>query len=96
MAAMENAGMVNMAAARATACRIYNSTPAGKGNEFYRIRKRGADAIQQNKVCPFQWFRLHWSEHPFYDTQWYERQCANNTTETIASELDISYNNSVV
>lgn len=95
MASMENAKTINFAAARATPCRIFNSTPAGKGNEFYRIRQRGEEAIKHGKEPPFQWFKLHWSEHPFYDRAWYERQCAKDTKEVIAQELDISYNTSV-
>ena len=38
MAFMQNATTINAAAANATPCRIFNSTPNGKGNEHYRMR----------------------------------------------------------
>lgn len=47
MATMANAAQINTAAGRATPCRIYNSTPNGKGNEYYRIR---ANAEKQYKL----------------------------------------------
>lgn len=39
MAFMSNATTINTAAASATPCRIFNSTPNGEGNEFYRMRQ---------------------------------------------------------
>lgn len=39
MAFMSNAATINTAAASATPCRIFNSTPNGEGNEFYRMRQ---------------------------------------------------------
>lgn len=36
---MSNASTINGAAASATPCRIFNSTPNGKGNEHYRMRE---------------------------------------------------------
>lgn len=39
MAFMQNATTINTAAASATPSRIFNSTPNGEGNEFYRMRK---------------------------------------------------------
>ena len=43
MAFMANAATINTAAAAATPCRIFNSTPNGEGNEFYRMRKLTMD-----------------------------------------------------
>ena len=37
----------------ATRCRIFNSTPKGTGNAFYKMRCSGIDKL-----------RMHWSEHP--------------------------------
>ena len=51
--------------------------------------------MQRGKQMPFIWFKLHWSEHPFYDQQWYDQQCVKDSPEVIAQELDISYNTSV-
>ena len=39
MAFMQHATRINTAAASATPTRIFNSTPNGEGNEFYRMRK---------------------------------------------------------
>jgi hypothetical protein len=38
MAHMQHATRINTAAASATPTRIFNSTPNGEGNEFYRMR----------------------------------------------------------
>ena len=43
MAFMSNAATINSAAASATPCRIFNSTPNGQGNEFYRMRELTTD-----------------------------------------------------
>lgn len=52
--------------------------------------------MRDETTMPFKWFRIHWSEHPFYDKAWYDMQCARDTPETIAQELDISYNTSII
>ena len=39
MASMQYAHEINLAASSNTPCRIFNSTPNGEGNEFYRMRK---------------------------------------------------------
>lgn len=89
MASMQNASQVNKACARATPCRIFNSTPNGMGNEYYRMKKMA-------EKWYFQWHRIHWSEHPFYTKEWYDAQCKTMTREQIASELDINYTSSIV
>lgn len=103
MASMANAAQINTAASRATPCRIFNSTPQGQGNEYYRIRKKveveykafGAKEIEEKDLA-FRWHRLHWSEHPFYTNDWYNLQKAGMTPEQVAQELDINYNASVI
>jgi len=40
----------------------------------------------------FSFHRLHWTEHPFYDQEWYDKKCRSKTPEEIAQELDINYN----
>lgn len=44
---MANASQINTAAARATGCRIFNSTPNGKGNEYYRVREEVEDQYKK-------------------------------------------------
>lgn len=39
MAFMSNAHAINTSCASATPCRLFNSTPNGEGNEFYRMKK---------------------------------------------------------
>ena len=65
-----------------TACRIGNSTPKGY-NYFAMLRDSGIDVLT-----------LHWKKHPLKDDQWYEYEKSRNSPETIAQELDISYNKS--
>jgi len=43
MAFMQYAHEINMAAGSNTPCRIFNSTPNGIGNEFYKMRKYTQD-----------------------------------------------------
>jgi hypothetical protein len=70
------------ASGASTACRIGNSTPKGF-NYFAMLRDSGIDVL-----------RLHWTKHPLKDQQWYEYEKSRNSPETIAQELDISYNKS--
>lgn len=102
---MANASQINTAAGRATPCRIFNSTPNGKGNEYYRIRKNAEiqyKFLNEGKIeykdIGTRWHRLHWSEHPYYDTAWYEKEKRkpDMTPERIAQELDINYDTSVI
>ena len=88
MAKMMNASQINTACASATPCRIFNSTPLGKGNEFYRMRK----LAEGQKI---KWLQYHWKEHPFYSQEWYEKKKGEMSATQIAQELDISYDSSV-
>lgn len=70
------------ASGASTACRIANSTPKGY-NYFAMLRDSGIDVLT-----------LHWKKHPLKDDQWYEYEKSRNSPETVAQELDISYNKS--
>ena len=99
MAFMPDWEAINRSISSASPCRIYNSTPNWEWNEYFRMRELAMKEIEliwnwkltQDKAR-FHFFRLHWSEHPFYDQEWYERECRSSTPERIAQELDINYN----
>ena len=92
-AAVQNGFEVNAATSQTTNCRIWISTPKGKGNEFY-------DIITQ-KRCEVLTF--HWTMHPdkakglYFDNDknprspWYDEQCAKLSPKIIAQEIDIDY-----
>lgn len=78
-------------------CRLFNSTPQGINNQFYKLRsKSGMERLT-----------LHWTLHPvfaaglYYDDKgkprspWYDDQCARaDSPMEIAQELDIDYSGS--
>lgn len=64
------------------ACRIANSTPNGQ-NYYASLRKSGIDIMT-----------LHWKQHPLLDEVWYEYEKSRRTEESVAQELDISYDKS--
>lgn len=93
-AAVENGVEILAATADATPCRVFNSTPKGRGNAFSDVRFSG-------KV---QVVTLHWKDHPTkgkeaaqnrdgaWTSPWYERECARRVSrKEIAQELDIDY-----
>lgn len=88
MSKMNHATQVNTSCAAASPCRIYNSTPLGEGNEYYRMRKLAFEGKIEGMT-------LHWTLHPFYTKKWYEWKTAGMTSEAIAQELEISYNASI-
>lgn len=88
MAKMENASSINTAIQATTGCIIYNSTPLGKFNEYYRMR-----LLALNKKMKH--IRLHWSLNPMYNREWFEWRTKAMTPEQIAQELEISYDASV-
>lgn len=59
MAKMENASSINTAIQATTGCIIYNSTPLGKFNEYYRMRLLAL-------LGKMRHIRLHWSLNPMY------------------------------
>jgi hypothetical protein len=88
MSKMENASWINTAVQATTGCIVYNSTPLGKFNEYYRMRLLALDK-------KMKFIRLHWSAHPFYTKEWYDWKTKSMTIEQVAQELEISYDASV-
>lgn len=101
-AAVPKADSVAHSVRGATWCRIFLSTPKGRGNHFYQqtLRKEGhgkGDILR----C-----RLHWSHHPeyakaaYYDeagkirSPWYDEQCKRMSPMEVRAELDIDYEGS--
>lgn len=96
---MSCANTINTAAAAATPCRIFNSTPAWEGNEHYRMRKltQWRKDSSGNDIKPeIKWLRYHWSEHPLYDSKWYEWRIKGMSKEQVAAEMEIDYNTAIV
>jgi hypothetical protein len=56
-AAVQQGNSVLRATRDATRCRMFNSTPAGTGNAFYKMREK---MVKSNGKI----LRLHWSSHP--------------------------------
>lgn len=71
------------AGADTTACQIGNSTPNGK-NFYWKLRSSGMDVLS-----------LIWKLHPLKDQQWYEFEKSRRTEESIAQEIDLSYERSL-
>jgi len=98
MASMQYAHEINKAAGSNTPCRIFNSTPNGEGNEFFRMRKQTMihkDSNGQLIEPTIKGLRYHWTDHPLYNQEWYNWKIQGMTREEIAQELDIDYNVSV-
>ena len=84
-----HAEAINAAAMFASKCVIYNSTPQSEFDEYYRMRKLALSG-------KIRGLRYHWSEHPFYTQEWYEREKERiGDPVRIARELDIDYAGSV-
>ena len=99
MAFMSNAATINSAAASATPCRIFNSTPNGQGNEFYRMRELTTDWRDSEwnfRKAEVKGLRYIWSDHPLYTKEWYNWKIKGMTREKIAQELEIDYNTAIV
>ena len=96
-AAVDNGREILTATADTAPCRIFNSTPKGRGNAFADVRFSGKVPV----------ITLHWREHPEkgrdaeevildgrakWTSPWYRRECARRTSrKEIAQELDIDY-----
>lgn len=94
-----NASSINRAAATATPCRIFNSTPNWEWNEHYRMRKLTMVRKWSNWEIlqpEIKWLRYHWTEHPLYDKEWYKWRIRWMSKESIAQELEIDYNTAIV
>lgn len=90
-----NANSINGAAASATPCRIFNSTPNGEWNEFYRMRKLAMPTRDKmwNTIPPvIKWLRYHRSDHPNYTKERYQNKIKGMDQQKIAQELEINYN----
>lgn len=85
---IENARSINTALQATTGCIIYNGTPYGKFNEFYRMRTLAVKGLMKH-------IRLHWSLNPFYTREWYEWKTKSMLPEDIAQEYEINYDASV-
>ena len=98
MAFMQNATSINTACASATPCRIFNSTPNGQGNEFYRMREMTQDRVVQwiFQKKQIKGLRYHRTDHPKYDEARYKWKIQGMTPEKIAQELEIDYNTAIV
>lgn len=66
-----------------TACQIANSTANGK-NFFYNLRISGMDVMT-----------LLWKLHPLKDQKWYDFEKSRRTEESMAQEIDLSYEKSL-
>ena len=84
-----NATTINRAMMAASPCRIYTSTPNGRGNEHYRMRQMALE-------WKIKGLRYHWSDHPLYTQEWYNNRIASMDKITIAQELEIDYDVAVV
>lgn len=94
-----NANTINSAAASATPCRIFNSTPNWEGNEFYRMRRMAIERIDENKqkLPPeLKLLRYHRSQHPLYTKEWYANKIKGMDSQMIAQELEINYNTALI
>jgi hypothetical protein len=92
------------AAAGATNCRIFISTPNGPFNAFAQMaRWKSLNEEEQCGIKP-DVRRRHWSEHPIYGaatrkdpttgtltSPWYREEAKRYTPDGIAAELDINY-----
>lgn len=91
---MAYATTINKAMASASPCRIYTSTPNGKFNEHYEMRKLALpDDGSEPKI---KWLRYHRSDHPLYTQERYKNKTASMDKVTIAQELEIDYDTAVV
>ncbi len=96
---MQNSTTINTAAASATPCRIWNSTPNWMWNEQWRMRQLTMERRSQSgSILPpeVKWLRYHWTDHPLYTKEWYEWKIKGMTKEKIAQELEIDYNTAIV
>lgn len=85
---IDNASSLNTSIQATTWCIIYNGTPYGKFNEYYKMRLLAIQGKMKH-------IRLHWSLNPMYTKEWYEWKTKSMTQEQIAQELEINYDASV-
>jgi len=97
-AAVDSGAEILSSTADTTPCRLFNSTPKGRGNAFADMRFSGKVRV----------ITLHWKDHPDkgrdacqepgpdgglrWTSPWYRTQCARRVSrKEIAQELDIDY-----
>lgn len=97
-ARVQNADEIDLATADTSACRIYNSTPAGPSTAFHKIIKEKRARI----------LRMPWWRHPeksfgakqIFDpdtgkirwtSMWYENERARRSKKDVASNLDMDH-----
>ena len=98
MASMQYATAICKAAGHNSPCLIFNSTPNGRGNEFYRKRLLTMTRNEngQTYLSEIKWLRYHWSDHPIYDDERYREKVKGKSKEEIAQELEIDYDTAIV
>lgn len=74
-----------------TRCRILWGTPNGRFNPYWQI---GTKSGEYSKL-EFSRYRLLWRQHPKKTQERYEEQKKTRTEYEMATELDISYDNSI-
>lgn len=81
--------------------KIINSTPKGRGNEFFRL-------VDKHNDRRMIYMGYHWTQHPvfsmgiytdadgFQRSPWYDAECAKlGAEDMIAQELDMSFDRSI-
>ena len=72
---------IDAALSQTSNCKIDISTPNGNGNPFYKKRFGGKISV----------FSFHWKQDPRKDEAWYQKQCEELDSVTVAQEIDIDY-----
>lgn len=65
------------------------TTPPFKGKKcaFYRLREGSLRQINDFKII-----RIHWTQHPYRNKEWYQKASQGKTDDEVARELDIDWN----
>lgn len=97
-ARVQNAEEIDLATADTSACRIYNSTPAGPSTAFHKIVKE-----KRARILRMPWWRhpeKGAGAHQIFDpgngrikwtSAWYENECARRSKKDVASNLDMDH-----
>jgi phage terminase large subunit len=82
---LERSALVDASLSATTNCRIDVSTPNGMANSFAQRRHSGR----------FKVFTFSWMSDPRKGRAWYEKQCTELDSVTLAQEVDCNYSASV-
>lgn len=97
-ARVQNAEEIDLATADTSACRIYNSTPAGPGTAFHKIVKE-----KRARILRMPWWRhpeKGQGAHQIFDPEtgkvkwtslWYQNEVARRSKKDVASNLDMDH-----